>query len=135
MPAPHTLGGRIAQARREKGVRDHRDVTQADVGKAVGVSGAAVSQWESGDRVPREDVLAKLADYLDVTPSYLRYGIKPETINVGGLEIDRASLVRFSDAELAEARRKIAEEEAREQERAARESAQTPGAKKRRRSS
>jgi transcriptional regulator with XRE-family HTH domain len=43
--------------------------------KAVGVTPTSVSEWESDKSVPREDALAKLADYLGVTPAYLRYGI------------------------------------------------------------
>lgn len=70
-----SLGERIAQARRELGVRERRDVSQLDVAKAIGVSGAAVSQWESDERAPREEAFAKLADYLGVTPAYLRYGV------------------------------------------------------------
>jgi transcriptional regulator with XRE-family HTH domain len=106
------VGARIAQARREKGVRERRDILRADLATAVGVDPSTITAWEKGQKSPREEVLAKLADYLGVTPSFLRYGIKPDTITVAGLEIDRASLVRFSDAELAEAVRKIAEEEA-----------------------
>jgi transcriptional regulator with XRE-family HTH domain len=75
MPIPQSVGDRIAQARRELGVRLHRDVLQSDVAEAIGVSGASVSQWEAGIKSPREDTLAKLAAYLGVTPAYLRYGI------------------------------------------------------------
>jgi transcriptional regulator with XRE-family HTH domain len=65
----------VAQARREKGVREHRDIRQIDVAKAIGVSGATISDCESDKKVPGEPILAKLAKYLDTTPAYLRYGI------------------------------------------------------------
>jgi transcriptional regulator with XRE-family HTH domain len=72
---PSTLGGRIAQARREKGVRDRRDVTQLDLAQAVGVANASLSRWEADLASPREEALAKLAAYLGVTPAFLRYGV------------------------------------------------------------
>jgi transcriptional regulator with XRE-family HTH domain len=74
---PQGLGERIAQSRRVLGVREQRDVTQLDLAKAAGVSGPTVSDWEAGKKVPREAALMKLADYLGVTPAYLRYGIMP----------------------------------------------------------
>lgn len=75
MPGSYTLGWRLAQARREKAAREHRDIQQADVAKAVGASKASVSRWENDIDIPREGALAKLAKYLGVTPAYLRYGI------------------------------------------------------------
>lgn len=69
------VGERIAQARREKGVRDRKDVRPADVARALKVSGPTVSDWEAGKVTPREGLLAKLASYLGVTPEYLRYGV------------------------------------------------------------
>jgi DNA-binding XRE family transcriptional regulator len=62
----------VAQARREKGVREHRDIRQIDVAKAIGVSGATISDCESDKKVPGEPILAKLAKYLDTTPAYHR---------------------------------------------------------------
>jgi transcriptional regulator with XRE-family HTH domain len=112
---PQGLGERIAQSRRVLGVREQRDVTQLDLAKAAGVSGPTVSDWEAGKKVPREAALMKLADYLGVSPAFLRYGVT-DTVTVGGLEIDRASLHKFTEVEIAEARRAL---ERRESERAA----------------
>lgn len=72
---PNTLGERIAQARRELGVRTRTDVNPSDVAEALGVSPATVYRWESNEKSPRDDTLAKLAKYLGVTPAYLRYGV------------------------------------------------------------
>lgn len=69
-----TVGDRIAQARREKGVRDRRDVKPVDLARALDVSGATVSDWEAGKIKPRDDAMLKLADYLGVDPGWLRYG-------------------------------------------------------------
>lgn len=77
MPTPSTLGKRIAQARRELGVREHRDVTQLDLARAIGTTSASISEWEADKKQPREPSLVKLAKYLRVSPAYLRYGIEP----------------------------------------------------------
>lgn len=65
----------IAQSRREKEAREERDIEQAEIAAAVGVSTAAYSRWERGERRPSEADIEKLAAYFDVTPMYLRYGV------------------------------------------------------------
>jgi Zn-dependent peptidase ImmA (M78 family)/DNA-binding XRE family transcriptional regulator len=52
----------VTLARRAKGMM------QADLAAALGVTQASVSYWERGLRVPEPDVLARLADELDVLP-------------------------------------------------------------------
>ena len=74
MTKGQSVGDRIAQARREKGVREHRDVRAVDVARALGVSGPTVSDWESGKIKPRDDTMLALAEFLGVTPGYLRFG-------------------------------------------------------------
>lgn len=61
--------------RRLKGVKDGRDITQADLAKATGVSATSVSEWEADKKAPREGALIKLAKFLGVSPAYLRYGV------------------------------------------------------------
>lgn len=52
--------------------REALNLTLDDVGRYVGVSGATVSRWESGEIANiRRDKIAKLADILQVSPSYL----------------------------------------------------------------
>lgn len=52
--------------------REALNLTLDDVGHHVGVSGATVSRWESGEiENIRRDKIAKLAEILQVTPSYL----------------------------------------------------------------
>lgn len=72
---PASLGKRLADARRKLGVREGRDVGVPEVAAAVGVSAQSVYYWEADEKSPREDVLAKLAAFLRVTPAYLRYGV------------------------------------------------------------
>lgn len=73
-----TVGRRIAQARREMSLHEGRDVQQVDMADAIGVSGAAVSRWESDQKRPRDEHLERLADFLGVTPAWLRYGVEPK---------------------------------------------------------
>lgn len=52
--------------------RSKLGLTLDDIARFVGVSGATVSRWESGDiENIRRDKIAKLAEILRVTPSYL----------------------------------------------------------------
>lgn len=46
--------------------RKERDLTQAELGELVGVSGSAVGQWEQGRTKPGWRQLQKLAEALDV---------------------------------------------------------------------
>lgn len=64
----------IAQARREMSARERRDVTGEEIAKAVGVTSAAYSRWENGERTPNEAAVQKLAAFFGVSPAYLRYG-------------------------------------------------------------
>ncbi len=64
MSAP--LGEAIQTARRARGL------TQPDVAAAAGVTQEAISRYENGQRVPDDDVVARLAAALGVTPELLR---------------------------------------------------------------
>lgn len=61
----HALRANLPRAREAAGV------SQADLGAAVGYSGAWVSQIENGDLLPRVDLLAAVAQDLGVTVSAL----------------------------------------------------------------
>jgi transcriptional regulator with XRE-family HTH domain len=100
------IGERIAQARRELGVRERKDIRPVDVARALEVSGASVSDWEAGKAAPGDENLRRLAAFLGVTPQFLRYGVR-DTLTIAGLEIDVATIERPSDAELAEWKRLV----------------------------
>lgn len=68
-----TIGKRIAQARRELGVRDHRDVKPSDLAEMVGVSETTLYRWENDEKAPSDENLAKLADVLGVNRSWLKF--------------------------------------------------------------
>ncbi|WP_284973176.1 MULTISPECIES: LexA family protein [Atlantibacter] len=63
-----TMGDRI-QARRKE-----LKINQATLGKMVGVSNVAISQWERGETEPRGDNLLSLAKALQCTPAFLLHG-------------------------------------------------------------
>ena len=50
-----------------------KSVTPAQVGREIGVSGAAISKWKSGG-MPSDTTLAKVASYFGVTTDYLLTG-------------------------------------------------------------
>ena len=45
--------------------------TQEEVAKAVGVTISAVSMYENGERVPRDEIKKKLAEYYGRTVQYI----------------------------------------------------------------
>lgn len=56
---------RIRTARKAKGI------TQAQLAKAVGLGVATIQRYEAGDRRPNVEILADIADALDVNIDYL----------------------------------------------------------------
>jgi Zn-dependent peptidase ImmA (M78 family)/DNA-binding XRE family transcriptional regulator len=54
--------------------RDARGVTQADLGKALGRSASAISNWERGEQTPEPVVLSPLASVLGLS---MRYFLRP----------------------------------------------------------
>lgn len=82
------FAGRLAQERRLKAAREHRDVEKQDVAKVLGVSNSTYGRWESGT-VPDDTTMQRIADYFGVTPAWLRYGTEPrEAAPVYGVRED-----------------------------------------------
>ena len=52
-------------------IRGLRDLTQTELASRAGMMPAAISQFESGTRVPAFDSLVKMADALNITVDYL----------------------------------------------------------------
>ena len=50
-----------------RSLRERRRLTQAELGGRAGIAPAALSHFETGQRVPSLDSLVKLADSLDVS--------------------------------------------------------------------
>ena len=60
------IKNRLIQARGMK--------TQAEVAKDVGISASALSMYESGERIPRDEVKESLARYYGFTVGFLFFG-------------------------------------------------------------
>lgn len=58
-------------------LRDAKGFTNADVGRATGVSTATLSQWKTGRYTPKMDKLEKIASFLHVPTEYLITGKLP----------------------------------------------------------
>lgn len=83
MPDPQkdrkAFGQRVLQARLEAGARAHppRQISQSEIGDALGVSGVAVGSWEAGRKEPGRATIAKLATVLGVRAAWLAFGEEP----------------------------------------------------------
>lgn len=65
------IGERIAAL-----LADRRE-TQADLARALDVKRQSVNKWMSGRSDPRKDIVAKIAEYFQVSPAWLAYGSEP----------------------------------------------------------
>lgn len=72
-PGSAPMHGRFEPARLTQ-ARVHRSVTKTDLAAEVGVSAAAIGQYEAGVNSPRADVLERLAQALDVRPDFFSIG-------------------------------------------------------------
>lgn len=52
-------------------LRFEKNITQAQLSDAIGISRMSVSNYESGDRIPDAIVVAKLANFFEVTTDYI----------------------------------------------------------------
>ncbi|MBK8670724.1 MAG: helix-turn-helix transcriptional regulator [Saprospiraceae bacterium] len=52
-------------------IRKQKKLSQADLGKIIGTSGDVIGRYERGDITPSVDVVAKIADALDVSVDYI----------------------------------------------------------------
>lgn len=58
-------------AERIKDLRKSRGLDQAQMGAVIGISGPAVSKWETGKSEPDIKVLVFLCDYFKISADYL----------------------------------------------------------------
>lgn len=66
---------------RLKELRKENNLSQRELGKAIGVTGQAISLYERGDRQLKLKILERLAGYFGVSVDYLR-GIDPYKVYV-----------------------------------------------------
>ena len=70
--------------RKEKSLKNKKNILQEDVAAALGVTKMTVSRWENGKVIPSGNKLEKLANYYSVSPSYiLGYSDELMTFNSG----------------------------------------------------
>lgn len=55
--------------------REHK-ITQKQLAELTGLTEAGISRYISGQRLPRIDILLKIADALSCTLDYLLYGVE-----------------------------------------------------------
>lgn len=70
-------------------IRKQKKLSQADLGKIIGTSSDVIGRYERGDITPSVDVVAKIADDLDVSVDYI--------IGKTKLVIDKNTLNRIEE--------------------------------------
>ena len=56
---------------RLKELREKRELLGKDLAKIMCVEPATITNWEKGNRFPKDDMLIKIADYFDCSLDYL----------------------------------------------------------------
>ena len=93
-----SLSARITAARQKKGL------SQEALGKVLGISRAAVAQWEGGQTVPAAERLIDLADKLGVRFEWLYWGREPmEGLEPGAMPPGFTWISSLSSVSLTEA--------------------------------
>lgn len=59
-------------------LRDRKNLKDADVAKACGITPSTFSDWKKGKSAPNADKLRKISAFLDVSMEYLISGKDPE---------------------------------------------------------
>lgn len=65
----------------EKLIALRGEKSQTEVAKAVGVSRSAICMYESGERVPRDEVKCKIADYYKKTVGEIFFDTDSQIVN------------------------------------------------------
>lgn len=63
-----------------KQLREEKNITQADLAKAVGVTTSSIGMYETEARKPSYEIVVKLANYFNVTTDYLLGNKKDQNI-------------------------------------------------------
>ena len=71
-----TTGGKIQR------IRQHRKMTQKELGDVIGLPANRVAQYEMGYRVPKKPLLEQMAQALQVSPLALQ---EPNTGNISDI--------------------------------------------------
>lgn len=76
-----------------KDIRTRKNMTQADVANALGVSSVVYSRYETGSRQPSTEVLIQMAEIFGFTVDYLlgRQDVEDSTLSSFELQLISAS--------------------------------------------
>ena len=93
-----------------KTLREQNSITQADLAKAIGVTTSAVSAWEKGINEPRMGAVHKIAQYFNVTKSYL---VNDEDLPIYNQQaiLIAETLIKYENQDLAQLMDKISQME------------------------
>ena len=75
-PKSNTIGGRIAERRKQLNLR------QIDLAERLLVKRETINQWENGLRQIKGEDIVRLADALETTTDYILRGIEPESVDI-----------------------------------------------------
>ena len=75
---PYLQGFDENKSNRLKKLRDKKRVSQGDLAKATGLTRQAISNYENNERNPNEKIWQQLADYFEVSVSYIKGEIDTE---------------------------------------------------------
>lgn len=62
---------RMAMGEKLKMLREKKGKTQAEMAEIIKVSPSSYNQYESGQKVPRDDVKVRIAEYFGKTVQYI----------------------------------------------------------------
>lgn len=92
-----TVGSRIVEARKAK------EMTQLDLAKLLGISRAAVGQWEIDATSPSIAKLEEVAMILGVEPQWLAYNVKPGEVRVVYRNPERDNIIWVNELKFGDA--------------------------------
>lgn len=91
-----TLGARLIDARKKN------DFTQQDLAKRLGISRAAVGQWEINAYSPAISMITDVAKILHVAPEWLAFGINGSNPHIVYRSAERDNIMWVADVEFGE---------------------------------
>ncbi|MDD2371488.1 MAG: helix-turn-helix transcriptional regulator [Firmicutes bacterium] len=100
---------------RIKKLREKNNITQADLAKAIGVTTSAVSAWEKGVNEPRMGAVHKIAQYFNVTKSYLVNDEDSPIYDQQAIMIAE-TLIKYENQDLAQLMKKISKMDKKEKD-------------------
>lgn len=88
-------------------LREENNLSQAELGKLLGVSNKAVSKWENGEATPKLHTIEKLCEIFHVTADELISGKRKPSDGTAQIKLDRIRSLLAGEAEKQKRRNKI----------------------------